>query len=98
MALALGRRSLLMKLYIAMGVVTLPLLLLHPLYVLPPCAAQLNKDRDPHAAQVVETAYGVLESYEARVRAGRADHGAGPEPRRRGCYRAALRRATSTSG
>ncbi|WP_224240373.1 methyl-accepting chemotaxis protein [Hyalangium gracile] len=70
MALALRHRSLLTKLYIAMGVVALPLLLLQPLYVLPAIRAQLEEDRSRGLRQVVETAYGVLETYEARVRAG----------------------------
>jgi methyl-accepting chemotaxis protein len=70
MALALGRHSLLMKLYIAMGVVTLPLLLLHPLYVLPTVRSQLHKDRLRTMQQVVETAHGVLVHFEERVRRG----------------------------
>jgi methyl-accepting chemotaxis protein len=70
MALALGRHSLLMKLYIAMGVVTLPLLLLHPLYVLPTVRNQLHTDRIRTMQQVVETAYGVLVFQEERVRRG----------------------------
>ncbi|MDY7226358.1 methyl-accepting chemotaxis protein [Hyalangium rubrum] len=60
----------LLKLYLAMGVVTLPLLLLHPLYVLPAVREQLHQDRVHAMRQVVEMAYGVLESYEARVRKG----------------------------
>ncbi|HEX8697618.1 MAG TPA: cache domain-containing protein, partial [Myxococcaceae bacterium] len=59
-----------MKLYIAMGVVTLPLLLLHPFYVLPTVRSQLHQDRIRTMQQVVETAYGVLVSYEDRVRKG----------------------------
>jgi len=70
MVLALRRRSLLTKLYIAMGVVALPLLLLQPLYILPAIRAQLSEDRERTLRQVVETAYGVLEANEARVRAG----------------------------
>ncbi|HYI02973.1 MAG TPA: cache domain-containing protein [Hyalangium sp.] len=70
MALALRRRSLLTKLYIAMGVVALPLLLLQPFYVLPAIRAQLSEDRSRALRQVVETAYGVLEANEARVLAG----------------------------
>lgn len=70
MALALRHRSLLTKLYIAMGVVALPLLLLQPLYVLPAIRGQLNEDRTRALRQVVETAYSILENYEARVRAG----------------------------
>lgn len=70
MALALRRRSLLTKLYIAMGVVALPLLLLQPLYVLPSIRAQLSAERERSLRQMVEMAYGVLESSEARVRAG----------------------------
>jgi methyl-accepting chemotaxis protein len=70
MALALRHRSLLTKFYIAMGVVALPLLLLQPLYVLPSIRSQLDEDRTRSLRQVVETAYGILESYEARVRAG----------------------------
>jgi methyl-accepting chemotaxis protein len=70
MALALRRRSLLTKLYIALGVVALPLLLLQPLYVLPSVRAQLLADRARALRHVVDTAYGVLEMNEARVRAG----------------------------
>ncbi|WP_224368665.1 methyl-accepting chemotaxis protein [Hyalangium versicolor] len=70
MAQPLRHRSLLTKLYIAMGVVALPLLLLQPLYVLPAIRSQLNEDRARALRQVVETAYSVLETYEARVRAG----------------------------
>jgi methyl-accepting chemotaxis protein len=66
----LGRRSLLTKLYLAMGMVALPLLLLHPLYVLPAVRAQLHADRVRTLKSVVETAYGVLEQYEARAAAG----------------------------
>ncbi|WP_225409036.1 methyl-accepting chemotaxis protein [Stigmatella hybrida] len=65
-----GRRSLLTKLYIAMGMVALPLLLLHPLYVLPAVRAQLHADRVRTLRSVVETAYGVLEMYQAKVTAG----------------------------
>ncbi|WP_240486744.1 methyl-accepting chemotaxis protein [Hyalangium minutum] len=68
--MALRRRSLLTKLYIAMGVVALPLLLLQPLYILPAIRAQHNDDRERALRQVVELAYGVLEANEARVRAG----------------------------
>lgn len=70
MALALRHRSLLTKLYIAMGVMALPLLLLQPLYVLPAVRAQLHEERTRALQQVVETAYSVLETFEARVRAG----------------------------
>lgn len=70
MPLALRRRSLLTKLYIALGVVALPLLLLQPLYVLPAVRAQLLADRARALRQVVDTAYSVLETNEARVRAG----------------------------
>jgi methyl-accepting chemotaxis protein len=70
MALALSRRSLLTKLYFAMGVVALPLLLLQPLYVLPTIRAQLSADRERALRQVVEMAYVVMETNEARVRAG----------------------------
>jgi methyl-accepting chemotaxis protein len=70
MALALRRRSLLTKLYIALGVVALPLLLLQPLYVLPAIRAQLGADRERTLRHVVDTAYGVMEMNEARVRAG----------------------------
>ena len=59
-----------MKLYIAMGVVALPLLLLQPLYVLPAIRTQLSEDRTRSLRQVVETAYSVLELFEARVRSG----------------------------
>lgn len=68
--LALRRRSLLTKLYLAMGAVALPLLLLQPLYVLPSVRAQLDEDRVRSLRHAVETAYGVLEVCEARVRAG----------------------------
>ncbi|MBN1203983.1 MAG: methyl-accepting chemotaxis protein [Myxococcaceae bacterium] len=70
MVLALRRRSLLTKLYLAMGAVALPLLLLQPLYVLPSVRAQLDEDRVRSLRHAVETAYGVLEVCEARVRAG----------------------------
>jgi len=70
MPLALRRRSLLTKLYIALGVVALPLLLLQPLYVLPAVRDQLSADRARTLRHVVDTAYGVLEMNEARVRAG----------------------------
>jgi methyl-accepting chemotaxis protein len=70
MVLALRRRSLLTKLYIAMGLVALPLLLLQPLYVLPAIRAQLSAERERSMRQMVEMAYGVLETNEARVRAG----------------------------
>ncbi len=70
MVLALRRRSLLTKLYIAMGLVALPLLLLQPLYVLPAIRAQLSAERERAMRQLVEMAYGVLETNEARVRAG----------------------------
>jgi methyl-accepting chemotaxis protein len=70
MARAPRHRSLLMKLYIAMGVVALPLLLLQPLYVLPAIRTQLSEDRTRSLRQVVETAYSVLELFEARVRSG----------------------------
>ncbi|HVG64250.1 MAG TPA: methyl-accepting chemotaxis protein [Hyalangium sp.] len=70
MPLALRRRSLLTKLYIALGVVALPLLLLQPLYVLPAVRDQLSADRARTLRHVVDTAYGVLEINEARVRAG----------------------------
>jgi methyl-accepting chemotaxis protein len=70
MALGLRRRGLLTKLYLSMGAVALPLLLLQPLYVLPSVRAQLDEERARALRQVVETAYGVLELYEARVRAG----------------------------
>ncbi len=59
-----------MKLYIAMGVVALPLLLLQPLYVLPAIRTQLSEDRTRSLRQVVETAYSVLELFEGRVRSG----------------------------
>ncbi|MDC0712139.1 cache domain-containing protein [Stigmatella sp. ncwal1] len=65
-----GRRSLLTKLYIAMGMVALPLLLLHPLYVLPAVRAQLREDRVRTLRSTVETAYGVLETYAAKVTTG----------------------------
>ncbi len=70
MVVSLRRRSLLTKLYVAMGVVVLPLLLLYPLYVLPTVREQFHADRSRALRQTVETAYGVLEVYEARVRAG----------------------------
>jgi methyl-accepting chemotaxis protein len=70
MVLALRRRSLLTKLYIAMGVVALPLLLLQPLYILPSIRAQLSAERERSLRQMVDMAYGVLETSEARVRAG----------------------------
>jgi methyl-accepting chemotaxis protein len=70
MVLALRSHSLLTKLYIAMGLVALPLLLLQPLYVLPAIRAQLSAERERAMRQLVEMAYGVLETNEARVRAG----------------------------
>jgi methyl-accepting chemotaxis protein len=70
MVLALRSHSLLTKLYIAMGLVALPLLLLQPLYVLPAIRAQLSEERERAMRQLVEMAYGVLETNEARVRAG----------------------------
>lgn len=66
----LGRRSLLMKFSLAMGVVCLPLLLLYPLYVLPMIREQHHEERVRALKPVVETAYGVLETYEAKERAG----------------------------
>jgi methyl-accepting chemotaxis protein len=70
MALSPRRLGLLTKLYLSMAVVALPLLLLYPLYVLPTLRAQLREDRVRALRQTVETAYGVLESYEARVGSG----------------------------
>ncbi|MCY1017872.1 methyl-accepting chemotaxis protein [Pyxidicoccus sp. MSG2] len=68
--MSLGRQSLLVKLCVAMGVVALPLLLAILAYVLPQLRAQLHEDRVRGLRQAVETAYGILESYEARERAG----------------------------
>ncbi|WP_164011178.1 methyl-accepting chemotaxis protein [Pyxidicoccus trucidator] len=68
--MSLGRRSLLAKLCVAMGVVALPLLLAILGYVLPQLREQLRADRVRGLRQAVETAYGVLEAYEARERAG----------------------------
>ncbi|HZI09819.1 MAG TPA: methyl-accepting chemotaxis protein [Myxococcus sp.] len=68
--MAFGRRGLLVKLCVAMGVVALPLLLAILGYVLPALREQLHADRVRSLRQAVETAYGVLESYEARERAG----------------------------
>jgi methyl-accepting chemotaxis protein len=65
-----GRRSLLVKLCVAMGVVALPLLLAILGYVLPALREQLHADRVRALRQAVETAYGVLEAYEAQERAG----------------------------
>lgn len=65
-----GRRGLLVKLCVAMGVVALPLLLVVLGYVLPQLREQLREDRVRGLRQAVETAYGVLEAYEARERAG----------------------------
>ena len=68
--MSLGRRGLLVKLCVAMGVVALPLLLVVLGYVLPQLREQLRQDRVRGLRQAVETAYGVLEEYEARERAG----------------------------
>ncbi|NTX67160.1 methyl-accepting chemotaxis protein [Myxococcus sp. CA051A] len=68
--MALGRRNLLVKLCVAMGVVALPLLVAILGYVLPQLRAQLHADRVRGLRQAVETAYGVLREYEARERSG----------------------------
>ncbi|WP_426756317.1 methyl-accepting chemotaxis protein [Myxococcus sp. Y35] len=59
-----------MKLCVAMGVVALPLLLVILGFVLPQLREQLREDRVLALRQAVETAYGVLQAYEARERAG----------------------------
>ncbi|WP_044890190.1 methyl-accepting chemotaxis protein [Myxococcus hansupus] len=63
-------RNLLVKLCVAMGVVALPLLLVILGFVLPELREQLREDRILGLKQAVETAYGVLEVYEARERDG----------------------------
>ncbi|WP_256560504.1 methyl-accepting chemotaxis protein [Pyxidicoccus xibeiensis] len=68
--MSLGKRSLLVKLCVAMGVVALPLLIVILGYVLPQLREQLREDRVRGLRQAVETAYGVLEAYEAQERAG----------------------------
>ncbi|MFY2558900.1 cache domain-containing protein [Corallococcus terminator] len=68
--MALGRRNLLVKLCVAMGVVALPLLVAILGYVLPQLRAQLHADRVRGLRQAVETAYGVLREYEAQERSG----------------------------
>ncbi|MFP2959466.1 methyl-accepting chemotaxis protein [Myxococcus sp. 1LA] len=67
--MAVGR-NLLVKLCVAMGVVALPLLVVILGFVLPQLREQLREDRVLGLRQAVETAYGVLEAYEARERAG----------------------------
>ncbi|HEX8822685.1 MAG TPA: cache domain-containing protein, partial [Archangium sp.] len=64
------RRSLLTKFYVALLIAVLPLLLLQQLYVLPAIRQQLREDRIRAVRQLVETGHGVLQAYEARVRAG----------------------------
>ncbi|WP_238539935.1 methyl-accepting chemotaxis protein [Corallococcus macrosporus] len=59
-----------MKLCVAMGVVALPLLVVILGFVLPQLREQLREDRVLGLKQAVETAYGVLEAYEAQERAG----------------------------
>jgi methyl-accepting chemotaxis protein len=66
----LGRHSLLKKFSLAMAVVALPLLLLYPLFVLPALRTQHREARVRALKPVVDTAYGVLETYEAKARAG----------------------------
>jgi methyl-accepting chemotaxis protein len=66
----LGRRSLLTKFTLAMGVVALPLLLLYPLFVLPALRAQHREARVRALKPVVDTAFGLLETYAAKERAG----------------------------
>lgn len=66
----LGRRNLLTKFVLAMGVVALPLLLLYPLYVLPAIRAQHHEQRVRALKPVVETAFGVLKAYGEKERAG----------------------------
>ncbi|AEI63426.1 methyl-accepting chemotaxis protein [Corallococcus macrosporus] len=63
-------RNLLVKLCVAMGVVALPLLVVILGFVLPQLREQLREDRVLGLKQAVETAYGVLEAYEAQERAG----------------------------
>ncbi|ATB44671.1 methyl-accepting chemotaxis protein [Corallococcus macrosporus] len=63
-------RNLLVKLCVAMSVVALPLLVVILGFVLPQLREQLREDRVLGLKQAVETAYGVLEAYEARERAG----------------------------
>ncbi|CAM4286139.1 methyl-accepting chemotaxis protein [Myxococcus xanthus] len=67
--MAVGR-NLLVKLCVAMGVVALPLLVVILGFVLPQLREQLRADRILGLRQAVETAYGVLEVYEARERSG----------------------------
>ncbi|MCE9668724.1 methyl-accepting chemotaxis protein [Myxococcus stipitatus] len=68
--MAAGQRNLLVKLCVAMGVVALPLLVAIVAVVLPQLRAQLHEDRIRGLRQAVETAYGILEAYEARERDG----------------------------
>ncbi|MCP3099183.1 methyl-accepting chemotaxis protein [Myxococcus sp. K15C18031901] len=73
--MAAGQRNLLVKLCVAMGVVALPLLVAILAVVLPELRAQLHEDRIRGLRQAVETAYGVLQAYEARERAGELTRG-----------------------
>jgi methyl-accepting chemotaxis protein len=71
MAFGFGvRRSLLVKFYVALLIAVLPLLLLQQWYVLPAIRQQLRDDRVRSVRQLVETGHGLLQAYEARVRAG----------------------------
>ncbi|PTL84824.1 methyl-accepting chemotaxis protein [Vitiosangium sp. GDMCC 1.1324] len=71
MAFRFGRRrSLLTKFYVALLIAVLPLLLLQRWYVLPAIRRQLREDRIHAMRQLVETGHGILQAYEARVRAG----------------------------
>ena len=55
---------------VALLIAVLPLLLLQQFYVLPAIRQQLRDDRIRAVRQLVETGHGILEAYEARVRAG----------------------------
>jgi methyl-accepting chemotaxis protein len=66
-----GRRySLLTKFHGALLLAVLPLLLLQQFYVLPAVREQLRADQIRSMRLLVESAYGILEAHEARVRAG----------------------------
>src|SRR5689334_2085500 len=64
------RRSLLVKVYVALLIAVLPLLLLQQWYVLPAIRQQVRDDRVRAVRQLVEAGHGILQTYEARVRAG----------------------------